>query len=71
MERSGSDDNGLDLAEDEIEDLSAEDVIEFMRIIETSKRYVFEAEREREQLEIKYLVGLLISIIVDDVLNCY
>ena len=48
--------NGDDDDDDqnEIEDLSTEDVIEFMKIIETCRRPVFEAERERERLEIRY-----------------
>jgi hypothetical protein len=40
-----------------IEDLSAEDVIEFLKTIETARRGVFEAEREKERLEIKYQVS--------------
>ena len=50
-EDQGSNDEPAD-----IEDLSAEDVIDFMKIVESARRGVFEAERERERLEIKYQV---------------
>ena len=41
----------------ELDDLSAEDILEFMKVIEESRRHVFEAEREKEKLEIKYQVN--------------
>jgi len=50
----GNDPDGND-----IEDLSADDVIEFMKTIESARHGVFEAEREKERLEIKYQVQIL------------
>ena len=47
--------NGED--SNELDDLSAEDILEFMKVIEESRRHVFEAEREKEKLEIKYQVN--------------
>ena len=41
----------------ELDDLSAEDILEFMKVIEESRRHIFEAEREKEKLEIKYQVN--------------
>ena len=55
MDSSLGDDGADDSGEDNTgEDLSTEDIIEFMKTIETCRRGVFEAEREKERLEIKY-----------------
>lgn len=55
MDQSMGDDGADDSGDENVgEDLSTEDIIEFMKTIETCRRGVFEAEREKERLEIKY-----------------
>ena len=59
MDRSMVNDDYLNGDDDDddpidVEDLSTEDVLDFMKIIETCRRGVFEAERDKERLEIKY-----------------
>ena len=55
MDNSMGDDGADDSADENAgEDLSTEDIIEFMKTVETCRRGVFEAEREKERLEIKY-----------------
>ena len=48
MDQSMGDDGADDSGDENVgEDLSTEDIIEFMKTIETCRRGVFEAEREK------------------------
>lgn len=44
--------------EPDVDQSGIEETIEFLRVIETAKPEIYEAEREREDLEIKYQVLL-------------
>ena len=41
-----------------------EETVEFLRIVETARPDIFEAEKEREDIEIKYQVNLLPLLII-------
>ena len=56
MDQSMGDDGADDSGDENVgEDLSTEDIIEFMKTIETCRRGVFEAEREKVQYICSYI----------------
>lgn len=56
VQRERSSQRAKDPKEQDAEQTSVEDAIEFLRIVESARPEIFDAEREREDLEIRYQV---------------